>query len=73
MTIIPSLKFIVRVKAYIKEEKVLIKQWRREYNQVRPHSAPGLRPPAPEAILSVVMTKQVVSLLGAGQNKGHAS
>ena len=33
------------------EAKVLIEQWRREYNQVRPHSALGYRPPAPEAIL----------------------
>ncbi len=24
--------------------------WRREYNQVRPHSSLGYRPPAPEAI-----------------------
>ena len=40
----------------IEEAKVLIEQWRREYNQVRPHSALGCRPPAPEAILSVVMT-----------------
>jgi putative transposase len=38
------------------EARVLIEQWRREYNQVRPHSALGYRPPAPEAILSVVMT-----------------
>ena len=33
------------------EAKVLIEQWRREYNQVRPHSACGYQPPAPEAIL----------------------
>ena len=32
------------------EAKVLIEGWRREYNQVRPHSALGYRPPAPEAI-----------------------
>jgi len=38
------------------EAKVLIEQWRREYNQVRPHSSLGYRPPAPEAILSVAMT-----------------
>jgi putative transposase len=31
------------------EAKVLIEQRRREYNQVRPHSSPGYRPPAPEA------------------------
>jgi len=35
----------------LEEAKVLIEQWRREYNQVRPHSAKDYRPPAPEAIL----------------------
>ena len=40
----------------LEEAKVLIEQWRREYNQVRPHSSLGYRPPAPEAILSVVVT-----------------
>ena len=38
------------------EAKVLIGQWRKEYNQVRPHSALGYRPPAPEAFLSMVTT-----------------
>ena len=38
------------------EAKALIEQWRREYNQVRPHSSLGYQPPAPESILSVVMT-----------------
>jgi putative transposase len=38
------------------EAKVLIGQWKREYNQVRPHSALGYRPPAPEAIFSMVTT-----------------
>ncbi len=38
------------------EAKVLIEQWRREYNQVRPHSALGYRPPAPEAIITVTLT-----------------
>jgi transposase InsO family protein len=33
------------------EAKVLIERWRREYNTVRPHSALGYRPPAPEAVL----------------------
>lgn len=40
----------------LEEARVLIEQWRREYNQVRPHSALGYRPPAPEAILTVVTT-----------------
>jgi putative transposase len=38
------------------EAKVLIGQWRKEYNQIRPHSALGYRPPAPEAFLSMVTT-----------------
>ena len=40
----------------LQEAKVLIEQWRREYNQVRPHSAKGYHPPAPEAILTMVTT-----------------
>ena len=34
----------------LKEAQVLVEQWRREYNTIRPHSALGYRPPAPEAI-----------------------
>ena len=33
------------------EAKVLIEQWRRHYNTVRPHSSLGYRPPAPEVVL----------------------
>jgi transposase InsO family protein len=40
----------------LREAKVLIEQWRREYNQVRPHSALGYRSPAPETRLSMVTT-----------------
>ena len=32
------------------EAKVLAERWRKEYNTVRPHSALGYRPPAPEAL-----------------------
>ena len=39
----------------LEEARVLIEQWRREYNQIRPHSALGYRPPAPEAVLSKIM------------------
>lgn len=35
----------------LEEAKILIEQWRREYNQFRPHSAKNYRPPAPEAVL----------------------
>ena len=32
------------------EAKVLIERWRREYNEIRPHSSLGNRPPAPAAV-----------------------
>ncbi len=38
------------------EAKVLIEQWRKEYNQIRPHSALSYRPTAPEAIMPVIMS-----------------
>jgi transposase InsO family protein len=34
----------------VTEAKVLIERWRREYNTLRPHSALGYKPPAPEAL-----------------------
>jgi transposase InsO family protein len=34
----------------LKEARVLVEQWRRHYNTVRPHSSLGYRPPAPEAV-----------------------
>jgi transposase InsO family protein len=36
----------------LEEAKVLINQWRRDYNQIRPHSARNYQPPAPETILT---------------------
>jgi len=38
------------------EAKVLIEEWRREYNGIRPHSALRYRLPAPEAILTMATT-----------------
>src|SRR3712207_7852934 len=35
----------------VQEAQVLIEQWRRHYNAVRPHSALGYRPPAPEVVM----------------------
>ena len=35
----------------LREAQVLIEAWRRHYNSVRPHSALGYRPPAPEVLL----------------------
>jgi transposase InsO family protein len=38
------------------EAKVLIEQWRKEYNQVRPHSSLNYRPPVPEARIPAILT-----------------
>src|SRR5574339_26769 len=41
----------------LKEAQILIEQWRRHYNEVRPHSSLGYRPPAPQVIVSGNETK----------------
>ena len=38
------------------EARILIEKWRMEYNQVRPRSSLGYRPPAPEARMPVALT-----------------
>ncbi len=38
------------------EAKVLIEAWRKEYNEVRPHSSLKYRPPAPETGFTMAMT-----------------
>ena len=42
------------------EVKVVIENWRREYNQFRPHSSLGYRPPAPKAFGPGILTLGVV-------------
>jgi transposase InsO family protein len=44
----------------LEEAKILIEGWRNEYNQIRPHSALGYRPPAPETKLPAGLTLQLV-------------
>ena len=39
----------------LKEAKILIEQWRIHDNTIRPHSSLGYRPPAPQAIIPLVM------------------
>lgn len=34
----------------LREARVLIEIWRKHYNQIRPHSSLGYRPPAPEVV-----------------------
>ena len=41
----------------LKEAQILIEQWRRHYNEVRPHSSLGYRPPAPQTVVSVKRDK----------------
>ncbi len=35
----------------LKEAKFIIEQWRKEYNQIRPHSSLGYRSPAPKTVV----------------------
>jgi putative transposase len=46
----------------LREAQVLIEEWRRHYNRVRPHSSLGYRPPAPET----------VAMAGPGSGSGGA-
>ena len=46
----------------LKEAKVLIEMWRKEYNTIRPHSSLGYQPPVPEAILIPSTQFQLVAL-----------
>ena len=39
------------------EAQVLIERWRKDYNHVRPHSALGYRPPAPETMTLTLQDK----------------
>ena len=38
------------------EAKILIEEWRKEYDQVRPHSTLDYRPPAPESMIPLTIT-----------------
>ena len=52
----------------LKEAKIVIENWRREYNTIRPHSSLNNRPPAPEAILPPLLHQPWV--IGPGQEMG---
>ena len=56
----------------LKEAQIIIEQWRRHYNTIRPHSALGYRPPAPETIIPIepkaghALTFKLDQSVGAG-------
>lgn len=52
------------------EARVLVERWRRHYNTVRPHSALGYRPPAPEAIQPCPPGTAAPSLPGRAEQPG---
>lgn len=43
----------------LREAQVLVEDWREHYNRVRPHSALGYRPPAPETIMLTLPTTRM--------------
>jgi putative transposase len=46
----------------LKEARIAIDTWRKEYNTIRPHSALGYRPPEPETIMTPTTQFQLVGL-----------
>jgi hypothetical protein len=66
--LIPCIELLDReIFTTLLESKVLIERWRKEYNQVRPHSSLAYWPPAPEAVMPVTLAQGVVPFMGAGQ------
>jgi transposase InsO family protein len=47
----------------LREAQVLIEAWRRHYNAVRPHSALGWKPPAPENIVLPAWPARIIGKL----------
>jgi transposase InsO family protein len=47
----------------LEEAKILIEKWRKEYNQIRPHSSLGYKPPVPEAIQIPFLANSLLDLL----------
>jgi len=46
----------------LKEARIVIDMWRKEYNTIRPHSALGYRPPVPETIMIPATQIQLAGL-----------
>ena len=52
----------------LKEAKVLIEEWRKTYNTIRPHSSLKYRPPAPETVLPALWSPENQALTGAARH-----
>jgi transposase InsO family protein len=50
----------------LKEAQILIERWRQRYNRIRPHSALGYRPPAPETRTVPVLVPRPLPTLVSG-------
>ena len=50
----------------LEEAKILIEKWRNEYNQIRPHSSLGYRPPAPETVQTNLVGNNLMASLSVG-------
>ena len=46
----------------LKEVQIIVGEWVKHYNQVRPHSALGYRPPAPQARVPQMIQNQPILL-----------
>jgi transposase InsO family protein len=57
----------------LREAQILVEQWRREYNTIRPHSSLGYRPPAPQAVRPVEIWLRRPVLQGPGSFSGLAA
>ncbi len=57
----------------LREAEVLVEQYRREYNTIRPHSSLGYRPPAPQAIRPAGAWLRQRVLQGPGHVPGLAA
>ena len=44
----------------LKEAQAMIEKWRKEYNTERPHSSLNYQPPAPEALLPLVLDRKII-------------
>ena len=46
----------------LKEARVIVGEWVKHYNEIRPHSSLGYKPPAPQTLVPRLVPKQAVSV-----------